>query len=90
VRVDLGEFLGQDAAREHRPHTFPGRIDEQLCVGIVEQPILAFVLGSATRSDPQRGGSHALGDIPGVVIGSGHQQTLSTVNPAHGAGPSTN
>ena len=60
-------------ARVEIGNAITDRVKEQLRIRVADQRTLAVCLRGAARGDAERRGSHTLGDVPGVVVGSRHE-----------------
>ncbi len=76
ARIDLDQLCGKIVAEVEAPETVTGRLEKQLCVRIADQRVLAVSLRRPPAGHPQRRRTHALVDIPGVVVSSGHRASL--------------
>jgi hypothetical protein len=71
-RIDLRQLGGQILTQIHAPDAVTRRVKKQLRVRVADQGMRTVGLGRPAGRNPQRGRPDALGDIPRVIISTGH------------------
>ena len=74
IRLGFNELVRQ-ARPPHSPDAFARGIKEHPCKRVRDQRGLLLAGCGAGRRDAQRCGSHTLGNVPGIVIGSRHRHS---------------
>ena len=78
IRLDVDRLGQQRRVRVNAPHPLARGVHEYPRERVIDQRILALGLGGAGCRHTQRGGSHALSDLPGIVVGTRHRHFPSS------------